>query len=192
MGAIIKKLIGKKVILGPLLKKNLEKYVHWLNDMEVSHYLTIAPINLTMENESEWYEKVVSDRSKIVFSIYDRKKEILIGNVSLENINHLDRSAELGIFIGYKKYWGRGYGSEAIELILDFGFNVLNLNSIFLKVYSYNKRAIKSYEKIGFKHAGILRQAKIFCGKKYDVVIMDILASEFKGHYIEEIMKKSR
>ena len=70
------------------------------------------------------------------------------------NVNHIFRKAELGIFVGEKEYWGKGYGTEATELLLDFAFNILNLNSIMLIVNSFNERAIKSYEKCGFKLIG--------------------------------------
>jgi RimJ/RimL family protein N-acetyltransferase len=74
--------------------------------------------------------------------------------------------------------------------MLDYGFNVLNLNNIILKVYSFNIRAIKSYEKVGFKLIGLRRQARIFGNKKYDEIFMDILAEEFESKYIKKILQE--
>ena len=96
----------------------------------------------------------------------------------------------LVFFIGDKDYWGNGYGREALELLLDFGFNILNLNSMNLSVYAYNTQAISCYKKIGFKEAGRLRQAKIIGGNKYDEILMDILACEFKSPYIGKLLEK--
>ena len=103
-------------------------------------------------------------------------------------IDNTNKVGEIGIFIGNKKYWGKGYGTEAMELILDFGFNILNLYNITLKVYSYNKPAIRCYEKAGFKEAGRIRGAKQVGSERYDEVYMDILASEYNSIYIKKII----
>ncbi|MGB4722593.1 MAG: GNAT family protein, partial [Defluviitoga tunisiensis] len=78
-----------------------------------------------------------------------------------------------------KEYLSKGYGTEAMELLLDYGFNALNLQNIMLEVFDYNKRAIKAYEKVGFKVIGKRRQAKFFNNKRYDIIFMDILKDEF-------------
>lgn len=88
--------------------------------------------------------------------------------------------------IGDKNYWDQGYGREAIELVLNYGFNILNLNNIMLNVYSFNKRAITCYENIGFKEIGRRREAYILGKRKYDEIHMDILADEF-DHDINEL-----
>ena len=131
---------------------------------------------------------VMSKNRSQVFGITDNATDKLIGNCSLFDISHINRKAELGIFIGDKTYWNKGFGTEAIELIIDYGFNILNLHNIWLEVYSFNKRAIKSYEKAGFQIIGKRREAKIINGKKYDEIYMDILSSEFESVYIKKIM----
>ena len=117
----------------------------------------------------------------------------MIGTVSLENINYINRSAKLGIFIGEEKHRGKGIGKEAIQLILDYGFHYLNLNSIQLSVFAFNERAIACYKKCGFKEVGRLREAYYLNGKYYeyylngkyyDKILMDILKSEFNETYI--------
>ena len=90
----------------------------------------------------------------------------------------------MGIFIGDEQYRGRGIGKEAIHLILDYGFNYLNLNSIQLSVFAFNERAIACYKKCGFKEVGRLREAYYLNGKYYDKILMDILKSEFNETYI--------
>jgi RimJ/RimL family protein N-acetyltransferase len=95
----------------------------------------------------------------------------------------------LGIAIGVKTYWGKGYGQEAIRLLLDYGFNLLNLNSVMLGTFSFNERAIHCYRQVGFKEIGRRRQARIIAGKKYDAVLMDILAEEFESVYVAGLVE---
>lgn len=115
---------------------------------------------------------------------------MLIGLCVLFAIDKVDRKAMFGITIGEKSYWDKGYGQEATKLILDFGFNLLNLNNIMLGVFSYNQRAINCYKKVGFKEIGRRRQARIISGKKYDMVLMDILAEEFESVYVKKLIDK--
>ena len=103
----------------------------------------------------------------------------MIGTISLEQINTISRRATLGIFIGNKEYRNKGYGSEAIELILDYGFNYMNLNNIYLQLIECNDRAKRCYEKCGFKEFGRRRKCEYVNGKYYDRICMDILADEY-------------
>lgn len=93
-------------------------------------------------------------------------------------MNHISQSAELGLFIGEEKDRNKGYGSEVIELLLNYGFDYLNLHSIMLSVYTFNERAIHCYEKIGFKEIG--RREAYYCRNQFhDVIFMDILKDEW-------------
>ena len=103
----------------------------------------------------------------------------------MEKFDSINRNAVLGIFIGDKEYRSKGYGKEAIELILDFGFNYLNLHEIKLDVMAFNERAQKCYKKCGFKEYGRRRESVYLNGKYYDVISMDILRREFTGDYIK-------
>ena len=109
----------------------------------------------------------------------------IIRIVGLHEINNINRTATLGIFIGNKDYRSKGYGTEAIKLILDFGFNYLNLNNIDLALMEFNKRALKCYEKCGFKKIGRRRKCKFINGRYYDSILMDILSEEFTKSYIK-------
>ena len=99
-------------------------------------------------------------------------------------IKSIERSAELGIFIGDEAYRSNGFGAEAIKLILEYGFKYLNLHSIKLDLLSVNERAHKCYLKCGFKDKGVDRDAIYLNGKYYDKLHMDILENEFTGEYI--------
>ncbi len=184
-----KKLIGEKCYLSPICIEDADQYIEWINDLEVSKNLMMSSSQITLEKEKEILSNMSKNQSQ-VFGIIDKANDELIGNCSLFSIDHKNGKAEFGIFIGDKSYWNKGFGMEATKLIIDYGFNILNLHNIWLEVYSFNKRAIKSYEKAGFKFLGKRREAKIINGKKYDEIYMDILASEFESVYIKKVMEE--
>ena len=121
------------------------------------------------------------EASFVIVTINDNK---MIGTVSLESINHINRCATLGIFIGDKDFRSKGYGKEAIKLTLEYGFKYLNLKNIKLDLMEFNERALKCYKKCGFKEYGRRRKCRFVDGKYYDSIAMDILAEEFEGDYI--------
>ena len=175
-----KKIVGERIYLSPVNPEDAEKYAEWINDLNVSIYLTSAPKVYSLLKEKEILESL--SKEGYCFAIIDSEKDKLIGNIGLEDVDFIDRKAVLGIFIGDKDYWNKGYGTEAIELLLDFSFNLLNLNSIMLIVHAFNKRAIRCYEKCGFKLIGKRREGYIIGPEKFDEYYMDILASEFKNN----------
>jgi RimJ/RimL family protein N-acetyltransferase len=121
-------------------------------------------------------EKLSKDHN---YSIIDKNTNELIGTCGFTELDHLNQTAEVGIFIGNKKYWNKGYGSEAITLLLDYGFKALNLHNILIRVYSFNERAKRCYEKVGFKNIGKRREALKRGNKEYDIIYLDILYNEF-------------
>ena len=110
-----------------------------------------------------------------------------MGYISLMKIHDVNRTAELGIFIGDEENLSRGYGSEAIMLLLDYAFNYVNLNNVMLKVFDYNKRAIKAYEKCGFKTFGVWKNSHYFEGEYVDEIFMNVLKEDF---YKNPLVKK--
>ncbi|MCK5052134.1 MAG: GNAT family N-acetyltransferase [Candidatus Cloacimonetes bacterium] len=184
-----KKLVGKKCYLSPINVEDGDQYCIWLNDLEVSYNLLIFNQQLSLEREKMILQDMIKNNAQI-FAIVDADSDNLIGNCSIFRINERNRKAEVGIFIGDKNYWNKGYGSEALSLLIDYGFNILNLNNIMLEVFSYNKRAINSYKKVGFKEIGRRREAIIFAGEKHDEIYMDILANEFESIYIKKFKGK--
>ena len=172
-----KKLIGKKCYLSPIDINDAEKFTEWLNDLELT--INIGPMyssNINVESEAELLGKISKDHN---YSIIDMKKNELIGNCGFLEVDNLNQTGEVGIFIGNKKFWNKGYGTEALMLLMDYGFKALNLNNIFLRVFEYNKRAIKCYEKIGFKHIGIRRNAIYRNMERHNMIYMDILENEY-------------
>jgi RimJ/RimL family protein N-acetyltransferase len=173
---------GDLVRLGPLRREDIPTYTRWFQDYEVQRF--IAPGVLVPygdDAETAWFESVVKDTENYHFGIRTLADDRLIGNCSLFAIELKNRSATLGIVIGEKDFWNRGYGSDATRVILSFGFQELNLNRIQLEVYDYNVRAIRAYEKAGFVREGIRRQALFREGEYHDIHLMAILRDEWRA-----------
>lgn len=169
------KVKGDRLYLSPINIEDAEIYTKWLNDKEISDNLGSSRM-ISLEYEKEWIRK---NRDAYNFAIVLRESDKLIGNCGFSNIDTINKTATLGIFIGDKDEQNKGYGREALKCLLDYGFNTLNLNNIMLTVFAYNERAIKTYKKIGFKTFGVRRASQYYDGKLYDVIYMDILKDEF-------------
>lgn len=181
-----KKIAGKKVYLSPIDIEDCEQYTEWMNDPEITVNLDCLAGNYSVVKEREILEKLA--KHEFVFAIVDINSDKLIGNCGLHNIDNVNRKASLGIFIGDKGHWDQGFGTEAVSLLLDYSFNILNMNSVMLVVKEFNKRGLKCYEKCGFKKIGIRREAAIIAGNKYGEVMMDILAVEFKENRFADFL----
>jgi RimJ/RimL family protein N-acetyltransferase len=179
---------GKRVRLRAIRKEDLPQFVAWLNDPEVIRNLTIyAPMSL--EQEEQWYRETLAqpiDAQPLGIEIKTGQAWNLIGNIGFLNIDQRVHSAEIGIFIGDKSTWDKGYGTEAMQLMLAYGFNTLNLNRIYLRVYETNPRGIRCYEKAGFQQEGRQRQAYFLEGKYIDVLLMSILKSDWTNKHTKE------
>ena len=178
-----KKLIGERIYLSPRNTEDFEIFTKWMNDFQVSDYIGRSGQLISLEGEKKYLEDHANDEA--TFGIVTLDNDELIGVVGLEEIAYNCRKATLGIFIGNDKYWSKGYGTEAIQLLLDYGFNYLNLNNVYLDVLAINERAIKCYKKCGFKECGRRRKSEFINGKYFDLMSMDILAEEFKGNFIK-------
>jgi RimJ/RimL family protein N-acetyltransferase len=182
-------LVGDLVALGPMHKGVVPLLWKWENDLELS-VLTGDPVHpLTPEGIDGLYEQLSkSDPGHASFVIYERAALRPIGTIGLPNINRAHRTADLGVGIGERDCWGKGYGTEATRLILDYAFTVLGLHNVMLRVFSYNERAIRSYLKVGFREMGRRRQAQRIGDCVYDVVFMDCLATDFEGSVLRRLL----
>jgi diamine N-acetyltransferase len=172
---------GKRIRLRGVEREDLPLYVKWLNDPEVVSGLAVF-LPLSLADETHWFEKLVDhtpETKPLAIEVQEEGNWRLIGACGFEEISPINRSAEVGIFIGDKSLWNSGYGTEIMQLMLKHGFESLNLNRIFLQVYETNPRAIRAYEKAGFVHEGRLRKAKYKNGKYMDELIMSVLRSEW-------------
>ena len=173
------KLPGDKISLAPVELQDAALWHRWLNDLDVALPLGgEAWSSITSTGMERDCERMAAN-GEPVFTIVLNETGDAIGRCMLFGLDHINRTTMLGIFIGEKERWSHGYGAEALTLLLDYCFNILNLNSVMLGTYSFNTRAIACYKKVGFKEIGRRRQMRIIGGKKYDGVMMDILAEEF-------------
>ena len=170
------KIVGERVYLSPICLEDAERYTHWLNDLSTTRYLTLASAQVTLPGEREALAAIAKQQS---YAIIEKGTDELLGNFGLFAIEAVHRSAEIGIFLGEDGKRGSGLGTEALRLLCDYGFNILNLRSIHLKTYAFNERAEACYRKAGFKDAGRLRKAHFYAGAYHDILFLDILAEEF-------------
>ncbi len=185
-----KKLIGKKCYLSPCSITDAQKYTGWVNDLEVAIPMGAeAYQTIPLQKEEELLKHDISKQTHL-YNIITTEEDKLVGRCVLLNIDHLNRRANVAIVIGEKRCWNKGFGREALRLLLDYGFNLLNLNNVMLTTGAFNKRAIACYKKVGFKEIGIRRKARILCGKKYDLIFMDLLAEEFKSDFVARLIEQ--
>lgn len=180
---------GDRIRLVALEREDLPLFVEWFNDHEVREGIMMyLPISLAQEER--WFEKMLErpqDEQPLTIEVSDGDEWVKIGNMGFFNFDHHAHSAEVGIVLGNKDYWNKGYGTEAMTLLLKHGFETLNLNRIMLQVYEDNPRAIRCYEKVGYRHEGRMRQARYWKGKYLDILFMSVLKEEWDQIGTKEI-----
>jgi RimJ/RimL family protein N-acetyltransferase len=172
---------GDRLRLRAAERIDLASLVAWLIDPEVIQFRRFS-MPLSLVQEEEWFENMQKQPEAeqcLVIEIKENEGWKAIGNTSFMGIDWKDRQAEIGIFIGEKSYWNQGYGRDTMRLMLKYGFEELNLNRIWLRVYEHNARGIRAYMNAGFVHEGKLRQAHYQDGRYYDVFIMSVLRDEW-------------
>jgi RimJ/RimL family protein N-acetyltransferase len=173
-------IVGNLVGLGPFVREDLPLYYRWINDFEVTRYYLDTPRPQMLEERAAWYERMsTGDPYNIDFLIYELATMRPIGRVGLEDMSYQHRRASFGILIGEKDCWGKGYGTEATRLILDYGFRQLGLHNIMLSVSSANAAAIRAYTRAGFHVIGARRECRREGDSVLDSIFMDCLSTEF-------------
>ncbi|MCE5285098.1 MAG: GNAT family N-acetyltransferase [Pelosinus sp.] len=187
----LKKLCGEQVSLSPVCLEEAEKFAYWLNDLAIAlPFGEEAYRVVTVETQRRDLAKSGEANADYhVFSIIENQTDNLVGRCLIFDIDYINRSAKIGLFIGDKECWNKGYGGETVRLLLDYGFNLLNMNSILLYAYAFNVKAIHCYKREGFKEIGRIREARIIGHRRYDIVLLDILAEEFKLRHTSVVDK---
>ena len=175
---------GKRVVLRPGYDSDVSYLLKWYNDYDLnrlagwsSSKATVAKLKYNM-SKSFGYDPMNL--------MIDNEDSIPIGTIQLYDFNEQDKSCKLGIRIGDKNCWGKGYGEDAVNTILDYAFTKLDMYRVALRVYEYNGRAIRCYEKCGFHHEGRSRQSAFIDGTYYDEVLMAILKSDYISRKLHE------
>ncbi len=173
--------VGEKVALGPLRRDLAASYARWMNQMEVRHGLNQLGI-ASQESQEKWVDENIEKGAKrepqaVEFTVYDRTDSTAVGTAGLFQIAHANGTAEFGIAIGERR--GRGLGTEATRLVLDFAFHVLQLRNVLLETLEWNVAGLTAYERAGFRRVGVRRGAVMSRGRPTDVVIMDAVPEDF-------------
>jgi diamine N-acetyltransferase len=171
---------GERVYLRSSERGDVPLFVRWLNDAETASYLSMrAPMSVAMEEQ--WFNRMLEHQGKdeyhFVICLID--DDAPIGTAGLFQVDSTNGNAGIGISIGEKALWGKGYGTDAMNAIVDFGFGQLRLERMWLEVYDFNVRARRSYEKCGFVLEGTERHAIYKQGRYIDVQLMSILRDEW-------------
>jgi len=185
-------LFSERLRLRAAERSDIPLFLNWINDPEVTENLVII-LPFSSTEEETWYEAMLKRPVEEHVMVIEVKEPIAdasetfnwkpIGNIQLMDFNWRIRKAEVGIMIGEKDQWDKGYGTEVLKLMLSHGFNTLNLNRIWLQVYEKNLRGITAYQKAEFKAEGRMRQAHYQHGNYYDIIIMSVIRDEWlKSH----------
>ncbi len=181
-------IFGKRIRLTSPEREDIPLFVEWLNDPEVRQGLAVF-LPMSNAKEEQWFEDMLKrppETHPLTIEVREGTDWVKIGNLGFFDIHPRAHSAEVGIMIGNKNYWNKGYGTEAMELLLKHGFETLNLHRIMLHVYDFNPRAIRSYQKAGFVEEGRLRESVYKDGKFHDTIIMSVLRDEWDGRQQDE------
>jgi RimJ/RimL family protein N-acetyltransferase len=179
---------GERVRLRAISNDDLPAFTGWLNDPQVRRNVAIY-YPLSQELEEKWYRDILTHRVEeqpLAIEINEKGNWVLVGDISFIDFNPHHGSSEVGIFVGEKSYWDKGFGTEAMRLMVAYGFMNLNLNRIYLRVLETNPRGVRCYEKAGFKHEGRLREAHFLDGHYIDVLMMSILKNEWMKEQMKE------
>lgn len=159
-------------------------FSRWNRDPEYFRLLdSSAPRLWSAKKMKDWFDKDLENPSPtyLSFAIHTLIEDRLIGFVAFDEIKWVDRDAWVAIGIGEREFWGKGCGTDAMCLMLQYGFMELNLNRVTLSVFVTNPRAIRSYEKCGFVHEGCIREFLLRDGKYWDMLQMGILREEWEA-----------
>lgn len=169
---------GKKTILRPLNKEtDLQSCLRWINDQEVIQYISVY-LPSSKQDEEKWFDNLQKRKEDVVLGI-ETLDNAFIGITGLHNINWKDRTAVHGVLIGEKKYWGRGYGTDANMVLLNYAFNTLNLRKICSSVIVFNERSINYHATCGYQIEGTRRRQVYKKGKYWDVIFLGVFKEEW-------------
>ncbi len=173
-------LIGERVYLRPLEKEDFNLLYVWSNDPEIRG-LTGEVLPTYREAVEEFQARLRTDSSRVWFGVVVKENDRLIGEAGLLRMFPAWRTTDLSLILGDRAAWRKGYGSEAMELLLDYAFGYLNFHRVAIGVVGSNERALKFYEKVGFKREGIQRDGYYYDHRYQDFVMMSILENEFRA-----------
>lgn len=175
---------GQNIYLRPITPEDADTYYELMLDRDTNR-LTGTQVVFNKEIVRAYLENKVKASPEILSFIVIKETDEVIGDIQLNDIDNFNRIANIRISIENKGHQGKGYGREAICLLLEYAFGIMNLHRIALDVYSFNENAIKAYEKIGFKREGVKRDVLFYNHKYHDAIGMSILEDEYRAIYLK-------
>lgn len=170
---------GERIRLRKLSNEDVSIYHKWRNDIEVMRFTNPSLDVFTYADTEGFVNRVIESSNSKGYMIEEISTNKSIGVTSIINIDYGSQNAECIIDIGDKDYWGKGFGREAFKLLLDYAFKELNLHKVYLRVFSFNERAIKLYENLGFDIEGKLKEQLYRDGKWHDIIFMGLLKRNY-------------
>ncbi len=172
-------LSGTVVYCRGLTEEDAAAMSEWLNDDEVTSLLFQGLRPLSARAVWEIWSKESQDPNTISLAVCRKADDAFVGTTGVYQIQWVTRSAEFRVFIGDKRFWNQGAGTECARLMAQYAFQKLNMNRVWLGVNAANERAVRAYEKAGFAREGVLRQEQYRNGQYYDVIRMGMLRDEY-------------
>ncbi|WP_145149582.1 GNAT family N-acetyltransferase [Paenibacillus xylanexedens] len=174
-----------RIYLRPFEITDVDVYFPGLFDAEMRR-LTGTQNSFTRVQVERYVENAAQDDSRLMLLIALQENDQIIGDVVLMDMHAKNRSAHIRVAIDQAEQQGKGYGSEALLLMLDYGFGICNLHRIELEVYAFNERAIRTYEKLGFQREGVKREVLFYNHQYHDAIQMSILEDEFRQRHMKD------
>ena len=174
-------LVGERIYLRPLESDDVnEAYVNWLNDQAVTRFMQAGMVPITKESLGRYVQQVSQSSDTVFLAVIEKGTDRHVGNVKLGPIHRIHHRADLGIMIGDKVRWGRGYGQEAMGLMLDYAFKRLNLHKVALGVEAAHQAAVDLYKRLGFQIEGVLKKHVFRDGMYRDNLVMGLLRQDYR------------
>lgn len=159
-----------------------DTYYQWLNDPQVNQFLETRFVVQSKTKIAEFVTSKEESTNEILLAICDKNNKLHIGNIKIGPINWHHRRAEISLVIGNKNYWGKGVASQAIQLVSEFSFQVLNLNKLMAGAYKNNIGSIKAFQKCGYKIEGEVEDYVLVNNKGVSLIKVGITALQFLNH----------
>ena len=172
-------LINQQVYLANLNENCLGQVLVWKNDVQLARQLVALETLMTIQDVHAWHQRTILDAQQVLFGVFQTGSNNLIGIARLMFIDTLHKTSELGIYIGNAEMRGHGLGRETVKQLIDYAFNTLKLERLYLRVLATNIAALRCYTACGFRLEGTWREHVVVDGKRCDMVLMGLLHREF-------------
>ncbi len=168
----------QRIVLRKIADSDAQSIFEHAQDRQVSKYLSRVPYPFYLRHAKDFIKNIASKKGQFHFGIILKESNDLIGIIAIHHISRKHRKAMIGYWLG-RKYWRKGFGTEALQLILDFGFKQLKLTRIYARVMVPNIASARLLEKAGFRHEGTLRKDVFIRGKWIDYKVYGLLKNEY-------------